>query len=393
VAGRCRDERGALARVTAAVLRVVCRCGATLYTENDRAGRRVRCGCGRTLLLSKRRHPLVGLARRGLFPAAVAYAVLSLLAVVVVWGVSDRIALGTIVLFGPRWLLLLPLGLLLPAALVLHRRALAPLAVALFLILVPVMDVRPGLRPLLERRSAGETLSVATFNAAGRVEALQAFVWLMEEQGTEVAGIQECPRGLPLIESRGWNVVRNGSLCVVSRYPVRLEGLLDLDLDRTRAMLRLGGTSEGARYLVQAPHRELQLANLHLETPRRGLKGLFTSEAERLGGNLVMRDWESRKAHEWLGEEQHQLIVVGDFNMPVESTIYRQSWSAYGNAFSQAGRGWGMTRDNGWIRVRIDHVLSGRDWRTEKAWVGPAIGSDHRPVFARLSWRGERAHP
>ncbi len=70
--------------------------------------------------------------------------------------------------------------------------------------------------------------------------------------------------------------------------------------------------------------------------------------------------------------------------MPVESPTYRAGWGGFRNAFSQAGAGFGWTRDNGWIQVRIDHVLSRGAWKPVRAWVGPGVGSDHRPVIAEL---------
>jgi endonuclease/exonuclease/phosphatase (EEP) superfamily protein YafD len=40
-----------------------------------------------------------------------------------------------------------------------------------------------------------------------------------------------------------------------------------------------------------------------------------------------------------------------------------------------------VTRKTG---VRIDHILAGHGWRCRRCWVGPNIGSAHRPVIADL---------
>ena len=63
-------------------------------------------------------------------------------------------------------------------------------------------------------------------------------------------------------------------------------------------------------------------------------------------------------------------LVVGDFNAPVESVIYRRYWGDLRNAFSYAGFGFGSTRLNGWIRVRIDHILASYDLATHHV-MGP----------------------
>ena len=38
--------------------------------------------------------------------------------------------------------------------------------------------------------------------------------------------------------------------------------------------------------------------------------------------------------------------------------------------------------------VRIDHVLAGKGWNCVRCWVGPNVGSPHRPVLADLVWTG-----
>ena len=83
------------------------------------------------------------------------------------------------------------------------------------------------------------------------------------------------------------------------------------------------------------------------------------------------------------------VIIAGDFNMPVESTIYRRFWSGLGNVFEDAGFGFGYTkRENRWIRARIDHVLYAERWFDgTAAETGPDVGSDHLPVIAELRWR------
>jgi vancomycin resistance protein VanJ len=76
--------------------------------------------------------------------------------------------------------------------------------------------------------------------------------------------------------------------------------------------------------------------------------------------------------------------VAGDFNMPVESSIYRAHWGDLKNAFSTRGLGWGGSKKTSWHSVRIDHVVHNHSWRCIHAAVGPDVGSDHRPVFAVL---------
>src|SRR5439155_5647959 len=87
-------------------------------------------------------------------------------------------------------------------------------------------------------------------------------------------------------------------------------------------------------------------------------------------------------------ETRGPVLLAGDFNLPVESAIYRRSWSSFSNAFSTAGLGWGHTKLTSWHGVRIDHVLAGPGWQFRRCWVGPDVGSDHRPLIAEAQWVG-----
>ena len=103
---------------------------------------------------------------------------------------------------------------------------------------------------------------------------------------------------------------------------------------------------------------------------------------------IQIRGEASRVARGWVGERSGNMILAGDFNMPVESRIYRDNWANFRNAFNEAGIGWGTTKQTRWYGIRIDHILFTSPWRCRKAWVGPAMGSDHRPMIAELALEG-----
>ncbi|MBK8251015.1 MAG: endonuclease/exonuclease/phosphatase family protein [Gemmatimonadetes bacterium] len=75
------------------------------------------------------------------------------------------------------------------------------------------------------------------------------------------------------------------------------------------------------------------------------------------------------------------MLIVGDFNAPPESRNLRDSFGDLTNAFDRLGSGFGYTRYNGWIRLRIDHVFSSTGVRPIRARVAGDVGSDHRPVI------------
>jgi endonuclease/exonuclease/phosphatase (EEP) superfamily protein YafD len=76
------------------------------------------------------------------------------------------------------------------------------------------------------------------------------------------------------------------------------------------------------------------------------------------------------------------MVIAGDFNLPVESAIYRQHWGRFRNAFSETGFGAGFTKHTRLFGVRIDHILSSKDVDPVRSFVGKDVGSDHVPLIA-----------
>ena len=70
------------------------------------------------------------------------YLVAAVLAAAVLWTFSDRWWLATTLLFGPRWVLLLPLAALVPVVVLWDRQLLALLTVAGLIVIGPVMGMQ-----------------------------------------------------------------------------------------------------------------------------------------------------------------------------------------------------------------------------------------------------------
>jgi endonuclease/exonuclease/phosphatase (EEP) superfamily protein YafD len=297
---------------------------------------------------------------------------------------GDRSWAATIFLFGPRWVCGLPLALLVPLAAVWHRRLLWPLAITAMVIVMPVMGLQ------LHFAGAGQpyTLRLLSCNVAQSRFHPDELAELIQSARPDIVALQEVP-GVPpeIVWPDGWHVVHRDELLVASRFPIR-------ELERL-PMPYVPGKLAAIRYEVQCGNRAVQLFNLHLLSPRRGLEavldanqGIDFSKIPKLERILRLRDSESRLVSDWIAQFPGAKIVVGDFNMPFDSAIYRQTWSWLSNAFSTSGFGFGFTKiteKRGWsYGARIDHVLYGPPWRSVRAWIGPDIGSDHRPLLADL---------
>jgi vancomycin resistance protein VanJ len=411
------------------LITVRCSCGEVFHADEQHAGRRLRCRCGKLVEIeiptpaaapspvaapasarpptaTRRRARTSGVRsllarwpaagpryRRPLEIASFAYLAVAILASALLWRFSDEWWPATLLLFAGRWVLLLPLALLAPAALLFQRRLLLPLLAALLLVLGPVMGLHTGLR--IPPRGIGDAprLRVVSFNSAETDAVADRLDELLATWRPDVVAFQECGPALAraVREVPGWHAREDRSLCILSRYPILAAAPMDREaLEHIHQTTSIGGAGWVVRYALRTEHGVVDLVNLHLETPRKGIDALVSGDLATLRANTTLRAVESRLAREWVARSTRPTIVAGDFNMPVESRIFQRSWGDLDDAFSEAGRGFGWTRFNGWIRARIDHVLTTRHWWAESARVGADAGSDHRPLIVDLRLRRER---
>ncbi|BAL23688.1 endonuclease/exonuclease/phosphatase family protein [Azoarcus sp. KH32C] len=84
---------------------------------------------------------------------------------------------------------------------------------------------------------------------------------------------------------------------------------------------------------------------------------------------------------EWAAETELPSMVVGDFNATPWSSVMA-SLNATG---LRRATGLAPTWPAALPLIPIDQVLVTADWYVSESGVGPSIGSDHRPVYARIS--------
>ncbi|MGI9629117.1 MAG: endonuclease/exonuclease/phosphatase family protein [Longimicrobiales bacterium] len=306
------------------------------------------------------------------------YVVLLIVAAGLLWWGGDRWWLSTVLLFGPRWILGLPLLVLFPGALWLAPRVGVALAVGLLVFLFPFLGMNVG----IPRTSGPGDLEIVTINVADGRNLLESIPEFVAGSGADIVALQECPRAVrgsnPTID--GYEFHAHRGLCLFSRLAIR-DVATDIDHDSVPGTV--------ARYTLEHPSGDqISFTNLHLPTPRAGLEdireGDLRTGIEHLDRDIRLRTRAAETARALVDGAQAPRIVVGDFNAPPESRIQRDAWGDLGNAFTIAGAGFGFTRYNGWIRARIDHVLFDPQWTAVSARVGEDVGSDHRPVVVRL---------
>lgn len=445
---------------------VTCRCGQVIHTNDGHIGRTIRCRCGHELTIerpahekedsdklfrsapssstqpkrtrssnaqrSRKRSRNVTLAalRQSFVSAtssfvsdfvsenrarrfATVVSVLILLGSILSWlllaKMSEEFLPATLLAYGPRFALLIPIAAGALLSLCFARRSIVLHLLSAIVVLVPVMGARlnifEGRGPIPSPANAG--IRVLSLNADGGQVSQHYLPELLTRVRPDLVDVQECGDELSvrLAATQGYHFGRHANMCVLSRWPIApVDSMPRAAFDRVSS-LGYGGTGLVARYRVARPDRPLDFISLHLETPRKGLERLMGSDGflpdgggvPRAGDiegeqiNARIRRMESERASVWSARfsDAIPVIVAGDFNMPVESTIFRDFWTRFDDSFEQAGLGFGYTKfENRYIRARIDHILFASKWlEATGAWVGPDVGSDHRPVIADLRFR------
>lgn len=296
---------------------------------------------------------------------------------------------ATLLLFGPRWLITLPLIVLFALAAWKNRRMLLPLTAALIIIVGPIMGYN---LPLGKARPASDhPLRIITCNIQNGKFDLPALNALIENSRPDIVALQECPAELQLKLPPGWQKVEERGLTILSHLPLRRGVTIPVfnppNPWPVTCLLHC---------VVTAPTGDLDVCSIHLPTPRFGIQAVLDrttllrpSRKGLLLKETAYRERASAEVRRAVAALTRPVIIAGDFNMPVDSAIYRKIWSGYSNCFSRTGFGYGFTQRvtlKGLpVAVRIDHILTGEGLVPRICEVGPDVGSDHLPVIADVA--------
>jgi endonuclease/exonuclease/phosphatase (EEP) superfamily protein YafD len=325
-----------------------------------------------------------------------AYAVLIAGMAIMLRSLGDRWWLATVIMYGPRWPWGLPLIVLVPLALWLRRRHLVLLGATACLFVGPIM----GLCVPWPRSSAPASegrLRILTLNLQGQQIDRGVLAAYLRAAEPDVLMFQEYSlRGNPpsdvLIEvdlkRAGWYVKTTENLLVASQYPILgYSPLHAKDVCREVTPPRKGSPLSVV-CKIETPWRVIQVFNFHGSSPRSGLEALLRdgrSGLPTMASITALRCAEAKGISGLARRSSEPTIVAGDFNLVAESVIFRNFWSTFRDAFSEAGFGFGATKFEPLFGARIDHILVDANWTVHRCWVGPDLGSDHRPLLADVS--------
>jgi len=295
--------------------------------------------------------------------------------------------LATVFLFGPRWPVFVPIVLLAIPVSLCSRPLFFPLAVGALIALGPLMGFSiPSVSSVVRAGHDPSSLRIRVLTQNHEAAPIDAprFREMIEMLKPDIVAMQECgtPHEQTVSPIPNFYFHVHYGLCLLSRFPIRKADPFDRS-----DVWKIGGSGAIVLYDLDFHGITISLLNLQLETPREGLDALQHSRWKgipEMEANIRLRQWESKLAQQWSLRARGPILIMGDFNMPVESDIYRTFWSSFTNVYSDVGFGYGFTKQLKYWGTRIDHILAGPGWVPESVRVIPDVGSDHLGVVAEL---------
>jgi len=297
---------------------------------------------------------------------------------------------GYFLVFGPRWLIAIPLIILFPLAVWKKRGLIFSIIAALLIVIGPIMGFTV---PLGNVATGSHSLRIITCNLQNGAFNHATLNALIENKRPDVVALQELPNNHKIKALGEWNHIFEGDLHIFSKYQ-----LIKGDFKKGSIPQHVWPRPLLLYCTVATPAGNVSFCSLHLPSPRYGLQHILDKKTllSLKRKNLLIDETMYRRKIS--GEISNIVvalsspkIIAGDFNMPVESSIYRECWSKYSNAFSNCGTGYGWTQRASVrgipVGVRIDHVLTDEYIIPTHCEIGPDVGSDHLPVIADISFK------
>ncbi len=313
--------------------------------------------------------------------------------------VSERWWLSTAVVYLPRSPLLVPSLLLALVSLLVARKAVLLNLAAGLLIAGPVMGASLNLSPVEEAaidKSRSRAMRVLSCNVQSFLPDFPLELTEIAAARPDLVAFQEAfGESQELVRYfDGWTTIRENEYFVAARHPLRLLATCQSEpFDRIAAIA----------VEVAAPRGKFLVFNVHQTTARHGLTNLTADSLISGAGiaqverHIQQREEEALAVRAFIEQNRGDLpvLIVGDFNMPDDSSIYQACWGDLQNAFQQVGTGYGYTAPcqtkcrwpTGFPWARVDHILTDDHWKIHRCRIGEKDGSDHRLITAIVELR------
>jgi vancomycin resistance protein VanJ len=297
--------------------------------------------------------------------------------------------------FLPFWFL--PLLVLAPVVLLVSRsRAARALICVPCLVFVLLYGDRFLHHPAAASSAHPEaTLTVMTYNVTRGDPGREEILSIIEGEDADVVALQEVPPKVAeavsgLSDRYPYQALHPTSkgyagCAVLSRFPISGDQAFSL----------VEGMHLSQRLVLDVGGERVHFFNVHLQPPR--LPGEVRLASLLLVPSYydtMIQDRELARLLEELAALEGSVVVAGDFNMTDQSAGYRRVATELGDAFREAGWGFGHTYPDVEVRsvptpfplVRIDYVFHSRDMTALRAHVGDRGGPNHRYLVAELAF-------
>lgn len=323
--------------------------------------------------------------------------VVVVVAMLLVFVVSERWWISTAILYLPRSPWAVPSIVLAIAGVIWHRPSLWLNLMAMLMVTGPLMEFRaPGFTGPFVTITADQShgLRIVSCNVQAYKPNFADVLREVHQYRPDIVAFQEARGDHPLLTESfpGWHHLHRDYFFITSRFPLKEVAKVDTAaFDRPTALL----------VSVETPDGEVLLADLHLMTARRGLRSinkgsLLNGEAgDDVESFQALRDAEMAELRQALDEriQGRPWIACGDFNTPSSSSLFQQHWGDLRSCFDLAGIGFGYTAPvkthTNWPShtpwARIDHILCSPEWGVRRCSIGRSIGSDHHLIAAEIA--------
>jgi vancomycin resistance protein VanJ len=283
--------------------------------------------------------------------------------------------------------LFLPLVILLPGVLLLRRTR--PM---LILVAIPTtlftLTYGSLYLPRSSVNSIGPTFTVMTYNVLWSNTQVERVAAAIEEQDPDIVGLHE------LLPSMGTDLEERlagrypyrrleNSYGVLSRYPIHQYTFYPLDQGRGSWVQQM---------VLEIDGHYVNFLNAHPRSPPLvGFRPFGLPLGIPTGFLNQGRDADIRDVLDRIEKLDDPLIVIGDFNLTDQQSMYEPLTRHLRDAHRESGWGMGFTFTRfpniGIPMWRIDYVLYSPDLVALSTSTGDYGGSDHRPVIAELAFR------
>ncbi len=143
---------------------------------------------------------------------------------------------------------------------------------------------------------------------------------------------------------------------------------------------------------IPVENDSVQIFGVHMASNRyegNSIEKVFESDTisfDRYKGAQELRCYQALRTKEALLESDHPVIVMGDMNdFNCSAPLDTLTTCGLKDAWWEGGFGYGHTFHDGWLRLRIDHILHSKELKLESVKVIDTNLSDHNPVVAGFS--------